>query len=165
TAGTGLRCHQSKAAAGGGGAPDGFDAGPFYCDAAFANVGEAIINNLREAGIRADLRPIERAAFYGSYSGKKYKNLIMAGSATFGNGATRLEAFVVKGGAYVYGNYPDIDELFEQQAAELDHAEREALLHKIQQIVHERVIAAPIWQLAGLSGVGPRVGESGIGSI
>ena len=89
----------------------------------------------------------------------------MAGSAAFGNAATRLEAFVVKGGVYAYGNYPDIDALFEQQAVELDHAKREALLHKIQQIVHERVIAAPLWQLAGLSGVGPRVGESGIGSI
>jgi len=147
------------------GHPDGIDAGPFYCDGAFSNVGEAIVNNLREGGIRADLRPIERAAFFGSYSGKKYKNLIMGGSAAFGNAATRLEAFVVKGGAYAYGNYPDIDALFQQQAAELDHAKREALLHKIQQIVHERVIAAPIWQLAGLSGVGPRVGHSGIGSI
>jgi len=147
------------------GHPGGIDAGPFYCDAAFANVGEAIVNNLREAGIRADLRPIERAGFYGSYSGRKYKNLILAGSAAFGNAATRLEAFVVKGGVYAYGNYPDIDALFQQQAVELDHAKREALLHKIQQIVHERVIAAPLWQLAGLSGVGPRVGESGIGSI
>jgi hypothetical protein len=31
--------------------------------------------------------------------------------------------------------------------------------------VHERVIAAPIWQVAGLSGVGPRVGESTLGSM
>jgi peptide/nickel transport system substrate-binding protein len=147
------------------GHPNGIDAGAFYCDAAFSNVGEAIVNNLREGGIRADLRPIERAAFFGSYSGKNYKNLIMGGSAAFGNAATRLEAFVVKGGAYAYGNYPDIDALFQEQAVELDHAKREALLHKIQQIVHERVIAAPIWQLAGLSGVGPRIGESGIGSI
>ena len=55
--------------------------------------------------------------------------------------------------------------MFQQQAVELDHAKREALLHKIQQLVHEQVIAAPIWQLAGLAGVGPRVGESMIGLI
>ena len=48
------------------GHPGGVDAGPFYCDAAFANVGEAIVNNLREAGIRADLRPIERPRFTGA---------------------------------------------------------------------------------------------------
>ena len=144
---------------------NGIDAGPFYCDAAFSDVGEAIVNNLREAGIRADLRPIERAAFFSSYSQKKYKNLILGGSAAFGNAATRMEAFVVKGGTYAYGNYPDLDELFQQQAAELDHAKRTALLHKMQQIVYERVIAAPVWQLAGLAGTGPRVGNSAIGMI
>jgi len=147
------------------GHPGGIDSGPFYCDAAFSDVGEAIVNNLREAGIRADLRPIERAAFFAGYAGKKYKGLVMGGSAAFGNAATRLEAFVVKGGAYVHGNYPDIDALFQQQAIELNHSKREVLLHKMQQLVHERVIAAPIWQLAGLAGVGPRVGESTLGSM
>jgi peptide/nickel transport system substrate-binding protein len=147
------------------GHPEGIDAGAFYCDAAFSRIGEAVVNNLREAGIRANLRPIERAAFYKSYSERKYKNLVMAGSAAFGNAATRLEAFAVKGGAYAYGSYPDIDALFQQQAVELDHAKREALLHKIQQLVHEQVIAAPIWQLAGLAGTGPRIGESMIGLI
>jgi len=39
------------------------------------------------------------------------------------------------------------------------------VLHKIQQLVDERVIAAPIWQLGAHSGVGPRVGESGFGLI
>jgi peptide/nickel transport system substrate-binding protein len=144
----------------------GVDAGPFYCDAVFSNVGEAVVNNLREAGIRANLRPIERAAFFRSYSEKKYdKGLVMGASAAFGNAATRLEAFVVKGGAYSYGSYPDIDELYPQQAVELDHKKREAILHKMQQLVYEKVIAAPIWQLAGLAGVGPRVGEPTIGSM
>ena len=35
------------------GHPNGIDAGPFYCDAAFSNIGEAIVNSLREVGIRA----------------------------------------------------------------------------------------------------------------
>ena len=42
------------------------------------------------------------------------KGLVMGGSAAFGNAATRLEAFAVKGGAYAYGSYPDIDALFTQ---------------------------------------------------
>ena len=50
----------------------------------------------------------------------------MGGSAAFGNAAIRLEAFVVMGCAYGYGSYPDIDELFPQQAVELDHGKREA---------------------------------------
>ena len=91
-----------------------------------------------EVGIRAKLRPLERAAFFKGYAEKKFKNLIQGGSGAFGNAATRLEAFVVKGGTYVYGSYPDIDALFQQQAAELDHKKREAILHKMQQLVHER---------------------------
>ena len=147
------------------GYPNGLDAGPFYVDAAFSNTVEAIANSLREIGIRSNVRPLERAAFYKGYSEKKLKGLIMGGSAAFGNAATRLEAFVVKGGTYAYGSYPEIDELFEKQAVELDHEKRAALLDRILQLVLEKMIAAPVWHLAALSGVGPRVGQSGIGLI
>jgi peptide/nickel transport system substrate-binding protein len=144
---------------------NGFDAGEYTCDSSYSNLGEAIVNNLREVGIRARLRPLERAAFFKGYADKQFKNLVMGGSGAFGNAATRLEALVVKGGTYVYGSYPDVDELFKQQAAELDPKRRTAILEKMQQIVSERMIAAPIWQLAFINGVGPRVGESGFGLI
>src|SRR5439155_912145 len=139
---------------------NGFDAGEYYCDISYANVQEAILNYLQNVGIRAKLRPVERAAFFKEWSEKKYKNLTYGASGAFGNTATRLEAFVVAGGAYVYGSYPDIDGLFREQGAELDRKKREALLHRIQQLVHERVMFIPIWQLAFLNGVGPRVEES-----
>ena len=38
-------------------------------------------------------------------------------------------------------------------------------LHQIQQLTVDRVMFAPIWLLAGLSGKGPRVEESGVGLI
>ena len=69
------------------------------------------------------------------------------------------------GGTDAYGSYPDIDGLFREQAAEMDPARREVALHRIQQLVHVKVVYAPIWQLAFLNGVGPRVGESGLGLI
>jgi len=147
------------------GYPNGFDAGAYYCDSSYANLGEAVLNNLVLVGIRVKLRPIERAAFIKGYAEKTYKNIVQGGSGTLGNAATRLEVFVVKGGTYAYGNYPDIDELFQQQATELDPKKREAILHKIQQLVYERTIAAPIWQLGFINGAGPRVGESGFGLI
>jgi peptide/nickel transport system substrate-binding protein len=147
------------------GHPKGFDAGDYYCDATYANLGEAVINNLQVVGIRAKLRPLERAAFFKENSEKKLKNIIQAASGAFGNTATRLEAFVVKDGAFAYGNYPDIDALFQQQATELDTKKREATLHKIQQLMHERTIFSHIWQLAFINGAGPRVGESGLGLI
>ncbi len=66
--------------------------------------------------------------------------------------------------AYQEG-YPDIDGLFREQAAELDRKKREAILHRIQQLIHEKAMYLPIWQLALLQGYGPRVAESGLGLI
>jgi hypothetical protein len=39
------------------------------------------------------------------------------------------------------------------------------VLHEIQRIIHEQALFVPNWQLAFLSGVGPRVAESGLGLI
>ena len=147
------------------GYPNGFDAGQYFCDTAYANLGEAAVDYLAKAGIRVQLRPLERAAFFSGFKEKKFKNLIQGASGAFGNAATRIEAFVASGGTYVYGTYPDIDGLFREQAAELDQKKREAILHKIQQLVHEKAIFAPLWELAFLNGVGPRVGQSGLGLI
>jgi peptide/nickel transport system substrate-binding protein len=147
------------------GFPNGFDGGEYYGDASYANLGESVVDNLLAIGIRTKQRPIERAAFIKGLSEKKFKNLIEIGPAAFGNAATRIEAHAVKGGIFSYGSYPDIDALYQQQAGELDRSKREAILHKIQQIIDERAIFAPIWQLAFLNGVGPRVRESGLGLI
>jgi peptide/nickel transport system substrate-binding protein len=147
------------------GYPNGFDAGEYYCDVSYANVQEAIVNDLRTIGIRATLRPLERAAFFKSYSDKKFKNLSYTASGAFGNAATRLEVFAVAGGTYVYGSYPDIDGLFKEQAAELDRKKRDAILHKIQQLMHEKAMIIPIWELAFINGQGARVAESGLGLI
>jgi len=147
------------------GYPNGFDAGDYFVDAAFVNVAEATVNYLQAAGIRTRIRPLERAAFFKGFADKKLKNLVQGASGAFGNAATRIEAFVASGGAYVYGSDPDIDGLFREQAIELDRKRREAMLHRIQQLVHDKAIFAPIWQLAAMSGVGPRVEEPGIGLV
>lgn len=144
---------------------NGFDAGDYFCDSSYANLGEAAVNNLREIGIKTRLRPVERAAFIKGYAEKKYRNLIQGGSGAFGNAATRLETFVVEGGAYVYGSYPAIDALFQRQGDELDPAKRGAILHRMQQLTDELAIYAPLWQLAFINGQGARVQESGLGLI
>jgi peptide/nickel transport system substrate-binding protein len=147
------------------GYPNGFDAGDFSVDAGAAVYSEAVLNDLLAVGIKARLRPLERASFVKAYQEKKLKNLISGLSGIFGNAATRLEPFVISGGAFAYGGYPDIDGLFREQAGELDPKKREAILHKIQQLVHEKAMVLPIWQLALLTAHGPRVAESGLGLI
>jgi len=147
------------------GYPNGFDGGEYFSDVAYGSVAEAVANYWKVVGIRTQLRPLERAAFFGQYREKKLRNVIQSGTAAFGNAATRIEAFVAADGAYVYGSYPDIDGLFREQAAETDRKKREAILVKIQQLIHEKVMYAPIWELGWLNGVGPRVAESGLGLI
>jgi peptide/nickel transport system substrate-binding protein len=147
------------------GYPNGFDAGDFWCDAATSAMSEALAGYLQSAGIRVKIRPLERAAFFKGFQEKKLKNLVYALSGAFGNAATRLENFTVAGGPYVYGSYPDIDGLFREQAVELDRKRREATLHRIQQLVHDKVMYAPIWELGFIHAQGPRVAESGLGLI
>ena len=148
------------------GYPGGFDAGEHYVDSSYSNFGEAVLDNLLAVGIRAKLRPLERAAFFEGYSNRKFRSgIIQAASAAFGNTATRLAAFLVKGGPYAYGNDTEIDALYQQQADVLDRKKREAILAEMQRLVSERTIFAPLLQLAFINGVGPRVGESGFGLI
>ncbi|HKC99048.1 MAG TPA: hypothetical protein VKG20_13500, partial [Methylomirabilota bacterium] len=109
--------------------------------------------------------PMERAAFLGNWKDKKITSIMYSGSGGQGNAATRIQNYFVKDGLYSYGGYPDMDDLFVQQARELDPKRREVLLHQIQRLAHERVMFAPLWELGFLNGVGPRVEESGLGLI
>jgi peptide/nickel transport system substrate-binding protein len=102
---------------------------------------------------------MERAGFYKADQEKTFKHLVRVGSAAAGNASTRIEAFVISTGIRSYGGYPDIDALFRDQAAEIDKKRREAMLHKIQQLMHERAMFASIVEPAFLTGVGARMGE------
>ncbi|PYM40420.1 MAG: hypothetical protein DME12_15700 [Candidatus Rokuibacteriota bacterium] len=147
------------------GYPNGLDAGEYFCETAFSTIGEAVVNDLQAVGIRTRLRPLERAAFFKGYADKRFKNLIQGLSGAFGNAATRIEAFIAAGGTYVYGSYADIDGLFREQAIELDRRKRDAILQRIQQLMHEKAVVAPIQEVASLTGVGPKVEQSALGLI
>jgi peptide/nickel transport system substrate-binding protein len=147
------------------GYPNGFDAGELAPIPPFYVMGEAVVNYLNAVGIRVKMRTMERAAFYTAWKEKKLPGLSIVGAGASGNAATRVEAFIYSKGTYAYGGYPDIDELFQQQAIERDKAKREALLHRIQQLTMERVMYAPIMDFRALVGVGPRVAEPAIHSL
>jgi peptide/nickel transport system substrate-binding protein len=147
------------------GYPNGFDAGTITVDMANATFAEAVVTYFGAVGIRVTIRPLERAAFFKEYADKRLKHVIQSTSAAFGSAATRIDAFVASGGLFTYGTYPDIEGLVREQATEIDRAKREAILHRIQQLMHEKVMYAPLLELAIPGGYGPRVAESGIGLI
>jgi peptide/nickel transport system substrate-binding protein len=147
------------------GFPNGFDAGDITPFPPFFSLGEAIANQLQAAGIRTRMRTMERAAFLTAWREKKIKGVVMGLGAPAGNAATRIDAYVTKNGIYSSGVVPEIEDLFAQQARELDRKKREALLHQIQQIMVDRVLHVPIYELAFLWGIGPRVEEPAVDRI
>jgi peptide/nickel transport system substrate-binding protein len=143
----------------------GFEAGECSTDAVYAGVAEAVVNDLSAVGIRAKVRAMERAAMFAAHSEKRVKQLSSQASGTFGNAATRVEAFMYSKGSQSFLQDPEIDEWYLQQAKERDPKQREALLHKIQQKVYDEARFMPIWELSFLCASGPRVAVSGLGVI
>ena len=147
------------------GYPQGFDAGDLTPFPLFVRVAEAVGSDLRAVGIRTHLRILERTTWTRAWREKQLKGLVLAASPTLGNAATRIEIYVLGTGPGVYGSDPDLDALFQEQAGSRDPTTREALLHRLQALLHERVRHAPLLEQAVLIGVGPRVEEPAIGLI
>ena len=139
------------------GYPNGFDAGELQQVPPYFSMGETIMGYLGAIGIKLKMRPMERAAFFAAWGTKKLRGVCVCASALYGNAATRMSEIVPTDGTYAYGGYPDVDALYKQQARELDRKKREALVHQIQLILHERVRFGPIWEYIWPSGIGPRV--------
>jgi peptide/nickel transport system substrate-binding protein len=147
------------------GYPAGFDAGDLTPFPPFFSLAEALGGYLQAVGIRTRMRTMERAAFLSAWRDKKIKGVIMGLGAPAGNAATRIEAYVTKNGIYAAGAVPEIEDLYQRQARELDRKKREGMLHQIQQIMHDRVMHVPVYELAFLWGVGPRVEEACVDHI
>jgi peptide/nickel transport system substrate-binding protein len=147
------------------GFPNGFDAGDLTPFPPYFSLAEAVGNYLQAVGIRTRVRTMERAAFLTAWREKKLKNVVMGLGAPAGNAATRIDVYVTKNGIYSSGVVPEIEDLYQRQARELDRKKREALLHQIQQIMHDRAMHVPIYELAFLWGVGPRVEEACVDHI
>jgi peptide/nickel transport system substrate-binding protein len=147
------------------GFPNGFDGGELHPFPPYNSMGEAIVGNLQNVGIRTRMRIMERAAYFAAWRDKKLRGVILVITAASGNAATRLEPYVTKGGLYAYGSLPQIDDLYARQTRELDPRKREELVHQIQKAMHEHAMNVPIYELAFLCGVGPRIGESTAGAI
>ena len=60
-------------------------------------------------------------------------------------------------GAFAYGAFPDLDDLYKRQARENDAKKRGAMLNELQQALYDRVRFAAIYDYIWASGVGPRV--------
>jgi len=147
------------------GYPNGFDAGDFYPFPPYNSMAEAILSQLQEVGIRSRLRTMERATYMSAWRDKKLHGIILVITAAMGNAATRLEPYATRNGIYAYGSLPEVDDLYHRQAREVDAKKREALVQQIQKTITEHAMHVPIYELAFIWGVGPRVAVSGANLI
>ena len=147
------------------GYPNGIDAGDFVPIPPFFTTAELCMNDMNAVGIRVKIRTMERATFYSAWREKKLRGLFMVAAGNSGNAASRVAEFMYSKGGFAYGGYPDIDDLFHQQARERDRGKREALLHKIQQLTVERAMFAPVMDYRTLRGVGPRLAEHALDTM
>jgi peptide/nickel transport system substrate-binding protein len=144
---------------------NGFDAGDLTPNPPYFSMAEAIGSYLGAVGIRVRLRTLERAAFLTAWGDKKLRGVVLGAQGAGGNAATRIEGVATKNGIYAYGVLPEVEDLFQRQARELDRKRREELLHQIQRILHERVVFAPIWENGFIRGVGARAEEPALSLI
>ncbi|HWM79930.1 MAG TPA: ABC transporter substrate-binding protein [Methylomirabilota bacterium] len=147
------------------GYPQGFDGGELTIAPPYEGAGEAIANYLTAAGIRVKMRTMERAAFFSAWHEGRLKGVVFGGLGPSGNAASRIQIVAVKGGAFAAGVVPEVQDLFERQARELDRRKREELLHQIQRVLHDKSVFAPIWENGFIRGVGPRVAEPALALI
>ena len=141
------------------GYPNGFDGGDLTPNPPYDSMAEAVAGYLGAVGIRTRVRTMERAAFLSSWGEKKLRGIVLGAQGAGGNAATRIEALATRGGRYAYGVLPEVEDLFQRQARELDRKKRQDMLHQIQRILHDRVVFAPIWENGFIRGVGPRAEE------
>jgi ABC-type transport system substrate-binding protein len=126
---------------------------------------EAAANYMGAVGIRVRVKTLERATWLSMWADKKMHGVVLAAQGAGGNAATRIEPMATKNGIYAYGVLPEVEDLFQRQAKELDRKKREELLHQIQKILYDRVIFAGIWENGFIRGVGPRAEEPALNLI
>jgi peptide/nickel transport system substrate-binding protein len=141
------------------GHPNGFDAGDLTPNPPYFGMAEAIANNLAQVGIRVRVRTMERAAFLTAWGGKSLKGIVLGAQGAGGNAATRIEGLATRNGTYAYGVLPEVEDLFQRQARELDKKKREEMLHQAQKILHDKVVFAPVWENGFIRGVSAKVDE------
>src|SRR5437588_1169342 len=136
------------------GYPNGFDAGYLTPVPPYFASGEAIVGYLGAVGIKTKMRTMERAAFFAALGSKKLKGVCFCATAEYGNASTRMAVVVPSSGNLAYGGFPDIDQLYQRQLTETEHAKRGPMLQEIQNTLIERTRFAHICDYIWLNVLG-----------
>ena len=147
------------------GYPQGFDAGDYYCDASYANLGEAVVNNLQDGRHpRASCGRSSAPPSSSGYAEKKFKNIIQGAQRRLRQRRHADRGLRRQGRRLRLRQLPRHRRAVPAaggRARPRSGARRSCTGSSSS--CTSKAIYAPIWQLAFLNGVGPagrRVGRS-----
>ena len=104
--------------------------------------------------MNCELTPLERSTWISQHHTGKMKGAIFidfVGAPTIN---ARLNYLF---GPQNYGNYPDIQALWDQYNQALDPKIRKELIGRIQKLIYDRTMVIPLMRAAVPSAIGPRV--------
>ena len=137
------------------GYPNGFHAGTYYpYDGPYWPYGEQVATYWKAIGITVDSILLDRAVWLANRQGGKMKGVLFIDSASAPTIGGRL-AFLF--GPSSYGNYPDIQAIWDQYQREVNPEVRRDLMERIQKMINERTMFIPLTNTNSPAALGPRV--------
>jgi len=137
------------------GYPKGFQGGKFYpYEGGYWPYGEQIANYWKAVGINTETTLLDRPAWFAQRESGKMKGGTFIDPSSGPTIGGRLSYLF---GRASYGNYPDVEALWNQYRREVVSKARKELIERIQRIIHERTIYIPLTSTNSPAAFGPRV--------
>jgi peptide/nickel transport system substrate-binding protein len=137
------------------GYPNGFHGGKFYpYQGGYWPYGEQIANYWKAIGIAMETTLMDRPAWFANRQGGKMKGgTFIDNSQAPTIGGRLLYLF----GSTSYGNYPDVQALWEQFQREVSPKGRRDILGRIQKLIYDKTMFIPLTSTNSPAAFGPRV--------
>jgi peptide/nickel transport system substrate-binding protein len=133
----------------------GFYGGKFYpFQSGYWPFGEQIATYWKAVGISVETVLLDKPAFFAMRENKKMKGAVFIDypiSSTIGH---RLEFLL---GAASYGNYPDVQALWDQYRSETNRDARKDVIARVQRLIHDKAMFLPLTSSNSPAAIGPRV--------
>jgi peptide/nickel transport system substrate-binding protein len=137
------------------GYPKGFHGGKFYpYQGGYWPYGEQVANYLKAVGINLDVVLLDRPAWIATREGGRMKGGVFIDLSQAPTIGGRLSYLF---GPTSYGNYPDIQALWEQYQREIVPKVRKDLIGQIQKLIYEKNMLLPLTLTNSPAAVGPKV--------
>jgi len=137
------------------GYPNGFNGGKFYPDVLYWGYAEQAATYWKAIGISVDIVKLERATWFAMRQSGKMKGAIFPDALSQATITSRLNYLFDPKTSY--GNYPDIQALWDQFQQEYKPEVRKDLIERIQRLMHEKTMMIHLTGINSPAAIGPRV--------